>query len=498
MKFEAFHPGILGRHDIIAVDMILYPGLWGLFFSHHSPHNNHPRYAADTSTASVLKFLADVRAGESHVAWEQIKNHTITTHHLDADALLPVWAFLHPEQALEQRELLERLSRCGDFFIYIDDTTAKLNFIIEGLHQRLRGDEFRGERVEEYDLTRACFDWLLPRWGKFMDAPATGVDLWDQPMREMRRDLDYLSRPGSIIELWDEHTSVIVADHEPDKHALNSLARNDLLLHWRTDIPERRLDVRPAIGWYDLPSMPHRPRYELPALALLLNAAECEAGGEAGWNYFTGVESLRSSASRIPLDTFPELIHTWLQESTAESVPAAYREDVRQVFRHWSRHVSYQSHDRFAAVKQLSFEPGAPFGGLHLIHRPDKPAVRLIAAESGARALLCAGTKQAGMPFAVSDDFYWNRHSCEPLLLDVTYEDRGAGSLRVEYDSWDDPYGTTAPVQLTGDGVNHTASFCLTNPRLANSQNGSDFRMVLSPGAALALTSITLRKGAFA
>ena len=64
MKFEVFHRGLLGRPDIIAVDMIHYSGLWGLCFSHHPPHNNHPRYAADTTTAGVLRFLEE--AGWRH------------------------------------------------------------------------------------------------------------------------------------------------------------------------------------------------------------------------------------------------------------------------------------------------------------------------------------------------------------------------------------------------------------------------------------------------
>src|SRR5215470_13127799 len=111
MKFEVFHHGLLGRPDIIAVDMIHYPGLWGLCFTHHPPHNNHPRYAADTSTAGVLRFLEECVGGYGGTSLEQLQAHTITTHHFDADALLPVWTLLNVEAALERRDLLERVAR---------------------------------------------------------------------------------------------------------------------------------------------------------------------------------------------------------------------------------------------------------------------------------------------------------------------------------------------------------------------------------------------------
>src|SRR5690348_7487366 len=139
MRFEVFHPDLLGRPNVIAVDMIHYPGLWGLCFSHHLPHNNHPRFAADTTTAGVLRFLDTARSGRDGLNLEALSDHIITTHHLDADALLPVWALLYPDAALARREQLERIARCGDFFIYLDDASAKTNFIVEELHRQQRG-----------------------------------------------------------------------------------------------------------------------------------------------------------------------------------------------------------------------------------------------------------------------------------------------------------------------------------------------------------------------
>ncbi|HEX5689359.1 MAG TPA: DUF6687 family protein, partial [Roseiflexaceae bacterium] len=285
MRFELFNHRLLGRHDIVAVDMIHYSGLWGVCFSHHLPNNNHARYAADTTTEGVLRFLGDTLGSGDDAPFHALADYTITTHHIDADALLPVWSLLNPEAALEQRELLEQVARCGDFFIYLDDESAKLNFIIEALQLKLREVGERGERIINDDLTARCFDWLLPRWGELLKDPAAGADLWQAPMQEMLGDIEYLSAPGRVTELWDHHASLVETDRKLDAHALNTVCRNDLLVVWREGSPRRRIDLRPAIGWYDIQSMPHRPRYDLAALAERLNAAERDAGHAPQWRY---------------------------------------------------------------------------------------------------------------------------------------------------------------------------------------------------------------------
>jgi hypothetical protein len=498
MRFEVFHHGLLGRHDIVAVDMIHYSGLWGVCFSHHLPNNNHPRYAADTTTSGVLRFLADtIVAGVAEPAFQALADYTITTHHLDADSLLPVWSLLNPQAALERRDLLERVARCGDYFIYVDDTSAKLNFIVEALHQRLRDDGERGERLVDSDLTRRCFDWLLPRWGELLADPSNGADLWEQPMRELLADLEYLAVPGRVTELWDRHTSLVEADRPLDAHALNSACRNDLLLVWRSDTPSRRIDVRPAIGWYDLQSLPHRPRYDLDALATRLNAAETAAGHAPTWNHDPSPVWLSARSSGLSQGTVLDTIKDWFDAEPEERVPAAYRADVREVFCHLPRHISYTSHARFAAAAEVRFAPGAPYAGLHLV-----PGFRLQIAGYGSdiRGDLLpiphdlSPTHDAPLQFAVSDDFYWNRRAPQPLELRVTYTDYGAGSFWIEYDAWRDPFAPTAPVILDGGDTTRTASFRLDDARLGNSQDWSDLRLVRSPGTALGIAELALRK----
>ena len=65
MRFEVFHHGLLGRHDIIAVDMIHYSGLWGMCFSQHLPNNNHPRWfglVLDSFCSCIVPFCPQIVA----------------------------------------------------------------------------------------------------------------------------------------------------------------------------------------------------------------------------------------------------------------------------------------------------------------------------------------------------------------------------------------------------------------------------------------------------
>lgn len=486
MRFEVFHRGLLGRRDIVAVDMIHYAGLWGMCFSHHVPNNNHPRYAADTTTAGVLRFLASEDPAP-------LADYTITTHHLDADALLPVWALLNPRQALERRDLLERVARCGDFFIYIDDESARLNFIIEAIHRRLRDYGARGERLIDDALTRRCFEWLLPRWGDLLADSSAEEDLWRQPMQELLADLDYLAAPGRLAELWEHHASLIVADHAPDAHALNSACRNDLLVIWRTDAPERRIEVRPALGWYDIQSLPHRPRYGLDALAARLNDAERAAGASPTWLHDPGPAWLTAESSALSQERLLDELGSWLAAEPDLRVPAAYRSDLQANFRHWPRHAIYTSHARFAGAPELRFAPGAPYGGLY----PVAGFALNIAGQgldiAGALALL-PPAEGAPQSFAVSDDFYWNRRAPEPLELRVTYEDRRAGRMWAEYDAWRDPCAPTAPAELRGDGATREAVFTIPDARMGNSQDGGDLRLIGEPESAFVVKELALRK----
>jgi hypothetical protein len=507
MHFEVFHAGLLGRTDVIAVDMIHHTGLWGICFSHHPPHNNHPRYAADTTTEGVLRFLEEANAGQGSIPLSSLSQHTLTTHHVDADAILPVWALLHPQTALAQRGLLARVARSGDFFIYLDDTSAKINFTIEALHQQLRGTGARGERIVQDELTHRCFARLLPEMQDILDDTHPYVSLWEPAMRALDADLAYLQQPGRVTECWDQHLSFVSADHALDTHALNTLCRNDLLLTWRTDTHACEIAVRPAIAWYELTSLPHRPRYDLNALAALLNAAEVEIGDRTIWKVDAGPVTLRTDATRLSQEKLLAIVNGWLQAAPESQISHAYREDVDKVFRCQPQHAVFTSHMRFAEAREVQFLPDTPYGGLHYLgqNKPCSAEMSLLSSLSSSQPSgeLRIAKGKSPVPFAVTDDFAWNYAAPQPLELSIAYidnhigndTDNNTGHFRVEYDAWNTPCETTSTVSLCGDGQEKTVTFRLPNARLGNSQEqGADLRLVRSPGTALWLRALTLRK----
>jgi hypothetical protein len=259
----------------------------------------------------------------------------------------------------------------------------------------------------------------------------------------------------------------------------------------------RQIAVRPAIAWYDLQSLPHRPRYNLDALAERLNVADGAAGYDGLWLHDPGPARIRAASSGLSASQVLDIVKDWFDAEPEASVPQAYRADVQQVFRHAPRHAIYTSHVRFAEAGELRFAPGAPYGGLHLV-----PGFRLQIAGHGSDIrgdmfpIPCDLDVQHDAPlqFAVSDDFYWNRREPQPLELRVAYEDCGAGSFWLEYDAWGDPFQRSAPVALSGDGATQIATFRLGDARLGNSQDWSDFRLARTPGTALGIRELVLRK----
>jgi hypothetical protein len=192
-----------------------------------------------------------------------------------------------------------------------------------------------------------------------------------------------------------------------------------------------------------------------------------------------------------------EIVKDWIDAAPEARVPRAYRADVQQVFCHELRHAIYTSHVRFAEAAELRFAPGAHYDGLYLV-----PAFRLQIAGHGSDIrgdmfpIPCdlAAHHDAPLQFAVSDDFYWNRRTPQPLELRVTYQDRGSGSCWVEYDTWDNPFKPTESIKLHGDGMVHTATFRFDDARLGNSQDWADLRLVRTPGTAIGIQELALRK----
>lgn len=92
----------------------------------HWPKSGTPwELKADTSVEVVFNYL-DSR--DRHIGVEPVTND-----HFDEDGMIGLWCMIHPEAALEQRELLCDASRAGDFGTYRDRRAARIAFTISRL-----------------------------------------------------------------------------------------------------------------------------------------------------------------------------------------------------------------------------------------------------------------------------------------------------------------------------------------------------------------------------
>ena len=103
--------------------------------------------------------------------------------------------------------------------------------------------------------------------------------------------------------------------------------------------------------------------------------------------------------------------------------------------------------------------------------------------------------------FGVDDSFAFDMEA-QAVTIEVDYYDGAAGSFQLHYDSLDaegsvrdGAFKEVEAVALEETGKWKTASFTLTDARLANRTNGSDFRLAVFTGEELAISGVRVGKG---
>lgn len=95
----------------------------------HWPHSGTPwKLKADTSVEVVFNYLAS--------AGDHVDIAPVTNDHFDEDGMIGLWCMIHPEAALEARELLCDAARAGDFATYRNRRAARIAFAISRLVDR--------------------------------------------------------------------------------------------------------------------------------------------------------------------------------------------------------------------------------------------------------------------------------------------------------------------------------------------------------------------------
>lgn len=153
----------------------------------------------------------------------------------------------------------------------------------------------------------------------------------------------------------------------------------------------------------------------------------------------------------------------------------------------------------FATAEAVSYQPGREAGLYPTADQADGQSRAVVI--GGVKALRTVANTVSDcryLYFRVADAYAFNVK--KPIEITVEYFDEGKGAFSLQYDSRDvdatqlGAYKDGQAVELSGTGTWKTATWRLTDARLANRQNGqSDFRLFVG-GQDLAVRRIVLKK----
>jgi len=242
-----------------------------------TPH----RFWADTSTESVLSYLASRRTGRRRLPPE------VATDHLDQDGLAAAWALVRPQAALARAGALVALARAGDFLIGEDPGARRASFALAA-----RAGELGSPVGPEAELAHGeeLLGLLTELVASGLDTPA--IDRLAGPEEAAFVSSEAAAVGGRIV--IEEHPAVslavvFVAEDLPDVLVSRFLRPawepvHPLVVHRRTTADrillvrgdEIRLSYRYE-SWVRLGTARVPPRVELSELAERLGS--CEPGG---------------------------------------------------------------------------------------------------------------------------------------------------------------------------------------------------------------------------
>lgn len=229
---------------------------------------------ADTSTEIALNYLrAPDRERYGAAA-------AVTNNHVDHDGLAGIWALLHPEQALEQADLLTAIATAGDFHYVEEDQelAAQVVIALNALMNQQSGPfALDLAPLPPEERTARLHEAILPLFG---DLIANINKYWEYWFADYTDVLRARHLVGSGAVQVEEHPdldlSVIQTPLRLDPLVLYSLSRMPrmlVILAENTYVFEYRYE-----SWVQFQSRRVQPRIDLTGLASRLNMFERREG----------------------------------------------------------------------------------------------------------------------------------------------------------------------------------------------------------------------------
>ncbi|HEY8491157.1 MAG TPA: DUF6687 family protein [Dehalococcoidia bacterium] len=243
---------------------------------------------ADTSTEIVLNYL---RAPDR----ERYGTATaVTNNHVDHDGLAGIWALLHPEQALEQADLLAAVATAGDFN-YVPEEQELAAKVVVALNTLLDPESgpFAAEvaNLPPEERTARLHQAVLPIFGELLSDIDAYWEHWFADYTDVLRARHLVGSGAVQVEERPElDLSIIQTPLRLDPLVLYSLSRMPrmlVVLAENTYVFEYRYE-----SWVQFQSRRVQPRIHLGGLATRLNMFERREGR---WTF----EDLRSMTPRL-------------------------------------------------------------------------------------------------------------------------------------------------------------------------------------------------------
>ncbi|QHL87031.1 hypothetical protein GU926_06110 [Nibribacter ruber] len=308
----------------------------GLVLSHWRGAATPVLLREDTSAGMVLQALKQ--------AWPALQNyHYVTANHFDIDALVGVWALLHPDLTLEQEETLRQIAVIGDFreldlSIAEADTALKVVCWVNAQEKALFYPPFGADALEENEVIASIpkFHYFLEAFTEVLVHPERFKAIWLPEYAQVVQHYQQVREPATSVHPYPELGLVVIDTPVPvHYYALFSLTTGfDLVLSCYAG-QRYELECK-YTTWVDLATRPTLPRPDLRKLAARLNTLETSG---FTWHapsptdtgpllrlenqqlrkaeQYANPTERRMYASSIPLEAFQNSVLAFLRESFA-------------------------------------------------------------------------------------------------------------------------------------------------------------------------------------
>jgi hypothetical protein len=316
MRYAPFGPELEG------VPNILVDGTGNdatvLALSHWRGAGTPDELKADTSTEIAMNYL---RSAERETYRKDAK--AVSNNHYDIDGLMGIWAVLHPDDALEQSDLVVAVAECGDFERWSGEEATKITCALNGLESGEDSPVRKGLPHGADYLTQSAhlYRETLLLVKDVLDHIERYETFWRDEMREIEASRELFERGEATVQEVPE-LDLAIATLPREAHSVAIYERTEFT-RVALVIDEHRYQVRYRYeSWVDYQSRKPLPRIDLRPFADLLqsfegNAGQWRAGQIEGLTpqlQFDGPDGPTSSSSITP-GLFVRLLQSFLRDN---------------------------------------------------------------------------------------------------------------------------------------------------------------------------------------